>query len=185
MKRSGISVAAAAALLCVAAAAAADWMDFDGEAYEEPAGSSLAVLLNPRDEIYGIGMGWGMWLINTPVFADYAPTFFNNGIEDAFYGGFGLTLRLMPHWKVAPFVGAGGAYNWSWSHRNDAPTGSQDSTEPSDRGESYWDGHVEAGLRIWRANRSGLFEVLGRYCRVSLQGGRDYWLVGISTGTGF
>ena len=52
-------------------------------------------------------------------------------------------------------------------------------------GKSYWGGHAEAGVRFWIPPPVQLLEVYGRYTWTSLQGERDYWLVGISTGVGF
>ena len=161
--------------------------DYDREDYEEPAGPSIAFLLNPSDDIWGISLGSGTWLTDTPVFGDYFVRLFYNGIEEATYSGIGMTLRLMPHWSVAPFVGAGGSYNYSF---NRAEVDTSDSTfvvqgdDYSAAGESYWGGHVETGLRIWFNSRVQLIEVMGRYTWSSNEGERDYWIVGISTGVG-
>ena len=38
-----------------------DFDSFNREEYEEDAGSSFAVLLNPSDEIYGAHFGFGTW----------------------------------------------------------------------------------------------------------------------------
>jgi len=54
-------------------------LDFDPSVYEEPAGANWAMLLNPADSFYGLSTGWGLWLRNTPVFADYRFDFFHNG----------------------------------------------------------------------------------------------------------
>ena len=162
----------------------ADWDDFKGEDYEEPAGGSFAALVGPSDDVYGIGFGYGMWLVNTPVFGDYGLSFFNNGREDSFYSGFGLTLRLMPHGRVAPFVGVGGSYNVAWSQHDTNATSRADG--PADRGDSYWAGYGEAGLRIWLPeSRLKLIEVMGRYTWPALEGDRQYWLIGLSTGLGW
>lgn len=169
-------------LLATAARAGIMDLDFDPSVYEEPAGANWALLLNPADGFYGLTSGWGVWLRNTPVFADYRFDLFENGIEDAFYGGFGLTLRLMPHWRVAPFAGGGGSYNWSWSRTED--TGS--TTIPPDRGESYGAGYVDAGVRIQVSSYLRFVELSGRYTWPSLEGpDRDYWLIAIGTGIGW
>lgn len=161
--------------------------DFDREDYEEPAGASFAFLLNPVDDIYGISIGSGTWLAGTPVFGDYFVRLFYNGLEEATYSSLGMTLRIMPHWRTAPFVGAGGSYNYSFTR---AEANSRDATfvvqgeDANIAGDSYWGGHVEAGLRIRFASRLQLLEFMGRYTWSSNSGDRDYWLVGISTGVG-
>ena len=173
-----------AVLALLGATAQADIYDFHGEDYEEPAGASFGVDFNPQDQVYGAEFGGGMWLKNTPVFGNYFVTLFNNGIEDAFYSGLGMTLRLMPHWSVAPFIGGGGSYNYSWSSRpTDDPQ--PQNTELADRGASYWAYHTEAGVRLGLFSRIRLLEVSGRYTWSSLSGDRDYWLIGISTGVGY
>jgi hypothetical protein len=181
-------------LLLAAAAARGDlWQhdEFDREEAEESAGSSFQFFLNPNDDIYGISFGDGTWIKGTPVFGDLFLSLFQNGIEDTWYSSIGMTIRLMPHWTVAPFVGGGGSYNYSLSNRStNAPPPvvppADGQLVPVDRGESYWAGHAEAGVRVWMANRVRLLEIMGRYTWTSFEGdGRDYWMVGVSTGTGF
>jgi hypothetical protein len=171
-------------MLMLAGAARADIFDYDfrGEDLEEPGGAGYAFIMSPGDGIYGLNTGWGVWIKNTPVFGDYFVSFFENGIEDAFYTGFGLTIRLMPHWRVAPFAGAGGSYNRSWATQTDTvePPG-----QPADRGESYAAGHVEAGVRVALPNRARRVEISGRYTWTSLEGNRNYWLVGLGVGAGW
>lgn len=172
------------ALLALAPGVRGDLMDldYDPSVHEEPAGANWAVLMNPADQIYGLTSGWGVWLRHTPVFGDYRFDFFNNGIEDAFYGGVGFTLRLMPHWSVAPFAGGGGSYNWAWSRQDEASL----PTMPSDRGQSYAAGYVDAGLRIQVPFYLRFVEFSSRYTWPSLEGpDRDYWLIAIGTGIGW
>jgi hypothetical protein len=161
--------------------------DYNREDYEEPAGPSFAFLLNPADDIWGISVGAGTWLTGTPIFGDYFARLFHNGIEEATYSGLGMTLRLMPHSTVAPFVGAGGSYNYSLttveSHTGDT-TLVVHGKNYSAVGKSYWGGHVETGVRVWFSSRLQLLEVMGRYTWSGNEGDRDYWLVGISTGVG-
>ncbi|NQU39703.1 MAG: hypothetical protein HQ523_07100 [Lentisphaerae bacterium] len=175
-------------LLCGAAGAQRLWDDdFDHEAYEEPAGATFAFLVGPSDDIYGISVGSGTWLADTPVFGDYFVSLFYNGLEEASYSSVGMTIRLLPHWRVAPFVGGGGSYNYSFNSVEDE---SADATfvvqgeEYSTLGESYWGGHVEAGVRVTFGSRRQLLEVMGRYTWSSNEGDLDYWLVGVSTGVG-
>jgi len=162
-------------------AAVAGW-DFDREAYEEPDVATFAVLLNPDAAIYGIGFGHGTWLRGTPIIGDYFVRIFHSGIEDAWYSGLGMTLRVMPRAAVAPFVGTGGSYNYSLSQ----PERSAEGLAWRDQGRSYWGGHVESGLRVRLNHPVGLLEVFGRYTWTSFsESERDYWLVGISTGAGY
>jgi hypothetical protein len=177
-----LGIAAAICFCCVSTA-----QGFEREDYEEDAGSSFAVLLNSEDDIYGISFGSGTWLKGTPIFGDYFIRLFSNEIEDAYYSGLGMTFRLMPHWRIAPFIGAGGSYNHSFSGGSTETdmSGSTEAEELPSRGDSYWGGHTEVGLRLWVKNRLELFEIMGRYTWNSLEGDRDYWLVGISTGTSY
>lgn len=163
--------------------AATAMAEYNREDYEEPAGASFSCFFNTEDEIYGMSLGDGTWLKNTPVFADYQIALFSHGAEDSWYSGMGLTIRLMPHWNFAPFIGAGGSYNYSFKRREENPIFYEENTE-TDQGDSYWGGHSEAGFRFWTKNRVKLLELSGRYTWSSLSGERDYWLVSISTGTG-
>jgi hypothetical protein len=169
------------------------WGDWGGwedewrrEDYEEEAGASFALYLNPEDGIYGMSFGEGTWLKGAPVFGDYFLAAFKNDIEDAVYSGVGLTIRLMPRWKLAPFLGGGGSYNYSLSDNDedDDLLQDEDPDELPDRGESYWGGHAEGGFRLWTEGKLQLFELMFRQTWSSLDGERDYWLVGISTGAG-
>lgn len=168
-----------AALLAACPTLAYDWDNYDVDDWEEDAGTSASIELNPADGIYGVSGGDGTWLTGTPVFGDFFITLFYNDIEEALYSGVGLTLRIMPHWEYAPFVGAGGSYNLSLARDdNEEPLLEED--EP-DKGESYWGGHVEAGLRISGDVR--FFELGGRYTSTSSDlEDADYWLGRISYG---
>ncbi len=161
---------------------------FDPDPYEESAGASFALHLNPDDQIYGIAVGSGTWITGTPVFGDYFVSLFSNEIENSMYSGVGMTLRIMPHWRVAPFVGGGGSYNYSLSQgsatNSTASVATADEDDLPDRGTSYWAGHAEAGVRVWFCNRLQLLELMLRYTSTSHDGDRDYWLIGISTGAG-
>ncbi len=185
-----------AALLCsLGAVASARAWELDHEDYEEPAGASFAFLLNPADDIYGISLGSGVWLRDTPVFGDYFIRLFHSGIENMAYSGLGMTFRLMPHTRFAPFIGAGGSYNYALTQSTEPdsidvaqsrPDEPADARVPVDQGESFWGGHAEAGARLWLSNRVGLLEVFGRFTWTSFDAGdRDFWLIGISTGIGF
>jgi hypothetical protein len=176
--------------LCAAAAGAAVWDDdFDREAWEEPAGASFSVLLNPSDDLYGIGFGAGVWLKGTPVFGDTFVHLFENGLEEAWYSALGMTLRLQPRWRLAPFAGVGGSYNLALDGSGGEAQGEGDlvvnGQDLSARGRSYWGGHVEAGLRLRLPPPVRLLEVCGRYTWSSNEGDVDTWLLCISTGAGW
>jgi hypothetical protein len=159
--------------------------DWDREAYEEPAGGSFVWVANPEDGVYGGAVGDGTWLKGAPVFGDYFMGFFHSDLEQSWYANLGMTLRLMPRWRLAPFVGAGGSYNQSLSAGRGGPGTLEDGTEVDDLGRSFWGGHVEAGARLWLPNRVQLIEVFVRQTWTTLDGDREYWLVGLATGTGF
>jgi len=172
------------------AVAGADLWDneFDREAHEEFAGASAAFLFNPVDEIYGVGIGAGTWLTGTPVFGDYFVQLFSNGLEDAPYSALGMTIRLMPHWKLAPFAGAGGSYNQVLDGSSDEDEAGDvvvNDTDLSARGLSYWGGHVEAGLRWSLSGPVRLLEIAGRYIWSSNDGDVDTWVLLIGTGAGW
>jgi hypothetical protein len=129
-----------------------------------------------------MSVGDGTWLKGTPVFADYQISLFSHGEEDSWYSGMGMTIRIMPHWRFAPFVGAGGSYNYSFKRREENLFFYEEN-DIDDRGDSYWGSHAEAGFRLWMNNNIRLLEFSARYTWISLDGERDYWLAGISTGT--
>ena len=172
-------------MLFVSSAMAVDWDNFNREDYEEPAGGSFAILANPQDSIYGFTFGDGTWLKNTPVFGDYFLGLSSNGKEDAWYSNVGMTIRLMPHWRFAPFAGGGGSYNYSLSQTSRNTSTLPEPGKFKDQGDSYWGGHAEAGFRICSPEGRMLFEIMGRYTWTSLEGDRSYWLAGISAGAGF
>jgi hypothetical protein len=174
-------------ILAASCLGSAIWDDgFRHEDFEEDAGATFMVLFNPADDIYGIAFGSATWLKNTPICGDYFMDIVSNGIEDEWYAGLGMTLRLMPHWTVAPFVGVGGAYNHSAGDGEaETPQTGEPVEGPADRGDSVWSWHVEGGIRWWIGGAIQLVEVMGRQTMPNLEGDRDYWTVGISTGTGF
>jgi hypothetical protein len=154
-------------------------MDFsDDQDNEEPAGASCSFQFNPQQDLYGVAIGCGAWIRDTPIFGDYFLDLFSDRIEDAAYSGLGMTIRLMPHGSVAPFVGGGASYNYSLANH-----GTNETTEI--RGQSYWAGHAEAGIRFWIPNRIQLVELMGRYTwSASKTPDADYWLVSIGVGAG-
>ena len=165
--------------LAIAAPIAAK--EFDVTAIEESAGGSGLFLLNPEDGIYGISMNRGTYIKNTPIFGDYFSTIMKNDKEDTTYAGLGMTIRIMPHWKFAPFFGIGASYNYSIGYDVDEPQFNDDgSPAPEDRGATYWGGHGEIGVRFEIPNKRRFIEILGRYNATDLDGDdRDYWYAGI------
>jgi len=161
-----------ACVFLVSNALAVDWDNFKGEDYEEPAGASFQLLANTQDNIYGAAFGDGTWLKNTPVFGDFALSLFSNGIEDSFYSGISMTIRLMPHWRFAPFAGGGGSYNYSFSQSSEDDGTTSDIKEFKDQGESYWGYHAEAGIRVHTPQGRMLFELMARNVWTSLEGDR-------------
>ncbi len=151
-----------AALLLVTGA----WA-LDPELYEEDAGLSFSFQMNPVESIYGVAFEQGTWLVNTPVFGQYFLTTFYSGPEEALYGGVGLILRLMPHWNLAPFAGAGASFNYSgWTMDAD----------------NYFGGHAEGGFRLWFGDRMHFLELLGRQTFSSINRDHDYWIVSLGYG---
>ena len=168
-----------ALLLAAGTAAAFDWDNYRVEDFEERAGAASLFEASPGDGVFGLGIGDGTWLKGTPVFGDYSVAFFWNGIEEALYAGVGMTLRLMPHWSVAPFVGAGGSYNQILSSGGGEEAAATAGAEP--RAESYWGGHAEAGVRVRGGAR--FYEILGRHVWSSAAAeDADYWSIRFAVG---
>lgn len=160
---------------------------FDGRDMEEPAGSTCSLLAGPDAGVYGVSFGSGVWLKGAPVHGDMWLSLFQNDSADSFFSGVGITVRLMPRWTFAPFVGGGGSFNYAWS--SDSPTNSSSAipaevvAEAAARGgKSYWGGHAEGGFRLTLDSRIRLVEVYARHTWSSSGSGGEYWLIGLSTG---
>jgi hypothetical protein len=145
-------------LLATARVTAMEWDTFHGEDYEEPSGSYWLIEGDPEGNGYGLGAGSGAWIKGSPVCADYFASFLWNRKEDGLYGVLGITLRIMPHWRIAPFIGGGGTYDAILSRELEI---TYTPAEDEIKGKTYWGGHAEAGLRIKVAE--GFCELLGRY----------------------
>lgn len=160
---------------------------FEPEDYEVPAGSSFSVLINPEDSIYGISYDTATRIKGTPVVGNYFIATFQNGIADSLYSGIGMTIRLLPEWRVKPIIGAGGSYNYCWSSSGKGsemvgiPAPLMDDGSGS---QSYWAAHVEAGFRIQVTPQKRFLEVTGRYAWNLSEDDSDYWLLVIATGIG-
>ncbi len=150
---------------------------FDPAAYEEDGGSGFTVFSGPGDDVHGFGLGHGIWLKNAPVFGDYLIRTYYHGGQRAYYSGVGMTLRLMPRWTLAPHIGGGGNYNYSIARRVD-----DHQTSGHARGDSYWSGHAETGIRLWIPHRLQYFDVAVR--QAWNHGPEDYILFLISFGRG-
>jgi hypothetical protein len=153
---------------------ASQGLSYEREDLEEPDGYTSHILFNSEDDIYGLGSGHATWIKNLPIYGNYFIEFFHNGIEEATYGAMGLTIRLMPRWQLAPFVGVGGSYNHSFSGSRTSET-----LELQDQGDSYYAGYAAGGLRWLINDRRGYLELFGRQVSSSLSGDRDYWVAGL------
>lgn len=119
---------------------------YDVTDYEEDAGISIAGFYDPAGDVYGGGFESGVWLKGAPIFGELFGHWYANKLQDGNYYSVGMTLRLMPRWMVAPFIGGGGSYNGLTSDRDRRLSADPEYRRP-DR--SYWKGHAEAGLRMW------------------------------------
>lgn len=148
---------------------------FENDIREEPAGGGFGLVFNPEDNILGLTAGYGVWITGTPVFGDYFGNAFWSQTEKAFYVGGGMTIRVMPHWRVAPFFGGGGSYNQSL-------TGEIDDDDLKDRGLSFFGGHAEAGLRVRTGGKWKFVELCARHTWSALRGDHAYWVIAVSLG---
>ncbi len=164
---------------------------FDAEYYEEDAGMDASLLLNPVDGVYGIGYEAGTWLRDTPIFGNLVVSTFYTDIEESFYGGIGMIFRIMPHWKFAPFIGAGTTYNYPvWNNSSDSSdTSSADPLAPGaaeeEEAEAFWGGHAEAGFRYWYNDRHSFVDLSARQTWSSTGSGHEYWIGSIAFGQTF
>jgi hypothetical protein len=163
-----------AVILAASSALALSWKDDNVDGIEERAGALSALVLNPDDEIYGIEIASGSWFVNTPIYGEVILAALYNGLEDdTAYGGLGISLRAMPHWDKAPFLGAGEAYNYNFNS-----TASLDG-----RGESYWVTYMEGGMRFQGGTH--FYEVLFRYSwpDVEREVDDEYWSLRFAVGS--
>lgn len=165
--------------------------DFDGQNYEEPGGASFTVFAGSESGVYGLSLDEGIWIKGLPVFGNISMSLFHNDHAQSLFSGIGMTIRVMPRGTIAPFVGGGGSFNYSWS--SSAGTGGT-SAIPAEAiaqeavrkgSESYWSGHAETGIRLCFESAIRLVEVSGRYTWSSAGSDANYWLIGISTGFGW
>lgn len=170
--------------LALSAGAVSAFDDFDPSLYEEEAGLLFNVQVNPGDEVYGIEFSDGTWLVDTPIFGALVLNGLVNEGYDAVQGGIGMIFRVMPHTKVAPFVGGGFTFNAV--SRDEEEGGAYD---PDGDGEEeddvFWAGHAEAGVRIWDAYREKFFELFVRQTWNLEWEDSDYWVGGFGFGQNF
>ena len=160
--------------------------DFDPEIYEEEAGLLFNVQVNPGDEIFGIEISDGTWLVNTPIFGALVVNGFINERDDATHGGLGMIFRLMPHTTVAPFIGAGLTFNVLSQDEGEDEAGEDgDPLDEDDEDDAYWAGHAEAGVRWWFFGREQFVEAFVRQTWNFDMEDRDYWIGGFGFGQNF
>ncbi|OQA25849.1 MAG: hypothetical protein BWY59_01614 [Verrucomicrobia bacterium ADurb.Bin345] len=152
---------------------------FDPEDYEEPGGTSVTLRMSPTDKIYGISFEDGTWLVGTPLMGQFFVSLYRSGEVDSFFGSVGMTFRLIPRWRVAPFIGGGGGYNWAFKGVGNEQTGG----EPTAK--SHWSSHGEGGVRVWSASRGQFLELSGRGTRNMDDQRLNYWSVALSYGQGW
>lgn len=151
----------------------------DGAAYEEPAGMSFALFGEPGGDVYGGGFETGIWLRHTPILGEWFGHWFSNEVQQGNYYALGLTLRLMPRTAIAPFIGAGAAYNGLSGEHGNASL----EVEPDDR---YWTGHAEAGLRWgWGVGQAYFVEGTYRYHWADTTWPNDYGWISLEYGQRF
>ncbi len=143
---------------------------YDVRDYEEAGGFSIAVVRDTGGDVYGGGFESGVWLRGTPVFGEIFGHWLANRLQDGNYYSVGISLRLMPRWDFAPFVGVGGSYNGLTSDRDRRSPIDPDFRE-ADR--SYWKSHAEAGIRIWFGRQRAAF-VEGGYRQHWTETGGDF-----------
>lgn len=164
-------------------AAATDWSRFSADKVEEPAGGGGMLEINPVDTIYGFYYVDSTRLKHAPVAGNFEVGLLYNGIEEAIYGSVGMTLRIIPRTRLAPFIGGGANYNPSI-----ARYGNWVVTEEGQRveqGDSYWAGFAEAGVRI-RGPYQTYYEFGGRYIWTDSDlDDAEYWSLRIGYGVGF
>ena len=114
---------------------------------EEEAGGQASLM--GGGHVFGVTFGSGTRLKNLPVLGDYEGGAFYNADEEGLYASLGMTVRLMPRWRIAPFVGIGGSYNQSMSGETTEMENGREIT----RGASYLAGIAEAGFRATYPDR--------------------------------
>ena len=175
MRYGGWRAMLAAAVLAFAVCRA---YGYEAADHEEPGGQSISLAYGPAEDVRAFGFGAGTWLRNTPVLGDYAATFFTTGWSEGFWGGVGMTLRVMPHSVYAPFLGVGGSYNHAFGEQQD-----KESDDGRSVASEFWAGHVEGGIKFRIPHVAGFFELALRETWTSADG-RDYLLCVLRMGQG-
>lgn len=152
---------------------------FEAEDYEEPAGLCFAVHANPSRGDWQFGFEDGTWLINTPIMGQAFLGAMRLHMTESWYGGIGMTLRLMPRWTFAPFAGAGGGYYHAWSS-NESPDQPSDPDRNGPR--SFWGGIAETGVRVGFPDRRHFVDATIRYMWNSSDHRLNHGTVGVAYG---
>ncbi len=152
---------------------------FEAEDYEEPAGLCFAVYGNPAVGAWSFGFEDGTRLVNTPIMGQAFLTVLRLERSAAWYGGIGMTLRLMPQWRLAPFVGGGGGYYHTSANEESAVRPSDPNDIPA---ESFWGGIVEGGVRADLPGRSHFFDFSVRHVWNSSNSRLNFVAAGIAYG---
>lgn len=143
---------------------------YDVRDYEEDAGISLSLVRDPDGDVYGGGFESGVWLKGYPVFGELFGHWLVNNLQQGYYYSIGMTLRLMPRFRLAPYIGGGGSYN-GLTARRERWDMEEPLPRPADR--SYWKSHAEAGIRLWLGAHAATFLEAG-YRRHWTETGSDY-----------
>ena len=151
---------------------------YNVEDWEEPGGMSFSVQGNPDGGRYGISFEDATWLAKTPVIGQFFLNAMRHGDIDSSFGGIGMIFRVMPHWRVAPYIGAGASYN----QLLDGNSETSESTPEDERVGSTWAGHAEGGVRIGLPGLFHFLEIYGRQTWSEVEAVGAYWTAGFGYG---
>lgn len=170
-------------IVAVAAAGITVWAvtatAFEAEDYEEQEGLCFSVYGNPSVGAWSFGFEDGTRLINTPIMGQAFLHALRLRESDSWYGGLGMTIRILPRIKIAPFVGAGGGYYYSWaSEDRDTVRSNSERVSP----ESFWGGIVEGGVRVGLLDEIHFFDFSVRHVWNGSNSRLNFWAGGIAYG---
>ena len=151
---------------------------YDVEDYEAPGGMSFSVQGSPQDSVYGICFEDATWLVNTPVIGQFFLNTLRHDRIDSTFGGVGMILRIMPHWRFAPYAGGGASYNYLFGSDEE----DQNKLPEEERIESTWAGHAEGGVRVSLPGSIHFFEVYARQTWSAVEAVGNYWTLGFGYG---
>ncbi len=151
---------------------------YNVEDWEEPGGMSFSVQGNAEGDIYGFSFEDATWLAKTPVIGQFFLNAMWHDEIDANFGGIGMIFRVMPHWLVAPYIGAGGSYNQLFGDSSET----RDNVREDEKVESTWAGLAEGGVRISLPGMFHFFEFYARQTWSEVEAVGDYWTAGFGYG---